>query len=383
MADDLNFTEIESDVLKDEIINAVEKATGELLYPGDERRIFSEGIAYFLAVFMSAVNESCKKRLLKYASGEVLDALGARVDCERLSPIPSRTRLRFSLSAVRTVATVVPAGTRCTGDNTILFATDSSLTIPAGELTAEVSATATIGGGKTNGIPAGAVQTFVDDVPFVNGVSNLTESAGGDNGEPYPSAIDPENGDDGTGDDHYRDRIALAPSGFSTAGPGLAYEYFAKSANANISDVKVLSEQAAGQIEIYIIEKGGKDPSEETIAEVLEAVTDPKVKPLGDLVTVHAPEIIPYGIKITYYTRQDQESETQEAIEGKGGALEQYIDWQNGSIGRDINPDKLRALCLDHVPRLDVDVPGFVSISNSQIARFNGELEVSHIVTTE
>lgn len=380
---DLNFTPVDAGKLKDELITRVESATGEPLYPGDERRIFSEGVAYALSVFISATNESCRARLLKYASGYALDALGERVGCTRLEPTPARTKLKFALAAARNVATVVPAGTRCTADNTILWATDISCTIPTGELSAEAPATAASGGSRTNGIPAGTVQTFVDDVPFVVGVVNMTESAGGDNGEPYPVALDPENGDDGTGDNHYRERIALAPSGFSVAGPGAAYEYHAKSANANISDVKVMSNQAAGRVEIYLVERGGVDPSPEVIEEVTAAVTAEDVKPLGDLVSVSAPAKIEYGIRLTYYCTQSQESETVEAIEGTEGSIRKYITWQGEKIGRDINPDKLRSLCLGFCNRLDVDTPSFVNISNSQIARWNGELEVSHVIVSE
>ena len=380
---DIVFTPIDPAQLRDELLARVENATGELLFPGDERRIFAEGLSYALAVIMSAANESCKKRTLKYASGYILDALGERVGCTRLAPLPGRTTLKFVLSVARSVATVIPAGTRATADSTVYFSTDAAATIPAGAMEATVSATATTGGTKTNGIPAGAVQTIADDVPFVTGVVNLTESRGGDNGEPYPAAIDALQGDDGSGDERYRERIALAPSSYSTAGTAMGYEYYAKTASSKVGDVKVMSDQAAGTVEIYVVETGGKQPSAETLELVRTECTAPNVKPLGDNVKVQAPEEIPYTIDITYYCSQQKLSETVEAIEGENGAIAQYIAWQDGAIGRDINPDRLRAMCLDSCIRLEVASPGFVSVRDSQIARHDGRINASHIVVNE
>lgn len=157
MNGEINFTEIDPLKLKDEMIARMEAAIREPLYPGDERRIFAEGVWYALSVFISSANESCKSRLLKYASGHTLDAIGERVGCSRLNPIPASTDLRFTLSTERPVATTIPAGTRCTADNVVLFATNASCTIPAGQLTVSVSATATAGGSSTNGIPVGTV----------------------------------------------------------------------------------------------------------------------------------------------------------------------------------------------------------------------------------
>lgn len=383
MPEDVNFTEIDAGKLKDEFLSRMEVATGEALYPGDERRIFAEGVAYAMALFVSSTNESCKARLLKYASGYALDALGERVGCTRLKPMPARTRLKFSLAAVRSIATIIPAGTRCTADNVILWATDVSCAIPAGELTTEVSTTATVGGSKTNGIPVGTVQTFVDDVPFVAGVVNLTESAGGDDGEPYPIALDTDNGDDGSGDDRYRERITLAPSAYSATGTAAGYEYYARSASSAVDSVKVMSNQAAGSVDIYICESDGADPSEETLEKVRSVVTADDVKALGDKVSVHAPVPVPYAIDIVYYCTQATLSETIQAIEGVNGAIAKYRKWQDSSIGRDINPDRLRAFCLDSCLRMEVNSPIYTEVSDMQIARWNGETITGHIIVAE
>ena len=378
---ELNFTEIDTAKLKNDILEKMEEATGELLYPGDERRIFAEAIAYAISTAFSAANEKCKGRLIEHAKGYELDALGKRYLCTRLEPQPARVELKFTLATARPNDITIPAGTMVTADNKVLFSTDEAVRVPAGALEVTgVLATATSGGTVTNGIPAGAVQSFVDKVPYVTGVVNTTVSSGGDNGEPYPLEIDPENGDDGTGDENYRERIMLAPAGFSCAGSELSYEYFARTASANVEGVKVLSVQQAGRTDIYITEKGGAEPSEGTLAAVREAVTDPRVKGLNDNVVVQAPEAVSYDIELTYYVAQADESAAVKTIEGAGGIIEQYNAWQQGNIGRDLDPQKLIAMLRDACQWVDVVKPTRMTISDSQIARFSGNLNISHII---
>lgn len=379
-----NFTEIDTEKLRTQFLQLIEEYTGDLLYPGDERRILAEALVYVFSTAVSAANEQCKARLLQYARGYQLDALGERVNCHRKPAEPATVKLSFTLATARPNDITVPAGTTVTADNKVLFTTDETAIIKAGSLSVdEVQATATKGGADTNGIPAGAIKSFVDKVPFITGVTNTTESSGGDNGEPYPLEVDPQNGDDGAGDEKYRQRIKLAPAAFSAAGTAARYEYYTRTASSNVEGVKVTSVQEAGRVDIYITETGGADPSEGTIQKVTETLQSDEVRALNDRVTVQAPEAVPYDIDLTYYVLQADESASVKAIEGAGGAIQQYISYQQADIGRDINPDRLRAFLLDKCVRLTVTNPTYTAISESQIARFSGNLNVSHIIVKE
>lgn len=376
---DVNFTEISPDELRTQAIEMAEKRTGELLYPGDERRIFVDVLIYVLSWFIGLANKMCRARLLPYASGYQLDALGDRVNCKRISPVPASVMLKFTLETLRPNDITIPAGTTVTADNKVLFATDKSAIVPAGKLSVEnVPATATIGGAVTNGIPAGAIQSFVDRVPYVTGVVNTTESSGGDDGEPYPLAIDPENGDDGTGDNNYRERIRLAPSAFSAAGSAASYEYWARSASGNVESVAVTSDIAAGRVDVYITEKGGALPSDGTLAAVLAAVSADDVRPMNDLVEVHAPTISEYDIELKYYVSQGDEMASVAAIEGDGGAIDQFKMWQSEQIGRAVNPDQLRAYMLPYCQRIELVKPEYRKLAKSELARFSGNMTISH-----
>ena len=377
---ELSFTEIDTEKLKTKFLEDMEEKTGELLYPGDKRRIFSEALVYGFSVLMSAANEQCKGRFLEHAKGGQLDALGYRYGCKRLQPQPARIELKFILATARPNDIVIPAGTTVTADNKVMFATDEAVRVRAGELEVTgVKATATVGGDITNGVPVGAVQSFVDKVPYVTGVVNTTESSGGSSGEPYPLEIDPKNGDDGTGDNKYRERIALAPASFS-AGSALSYEYHARTASANVEGVRVISNQQAGKTDIYITEKGGKDPSQGTIEAVTAGVTQPGHRAQNDYVLVHAPEPVSFDIELTYYVSQDKETAAVNEIEGAGGVIDQYNAWQQAEIGRSIDPQKLIAMLRDSCNWVDVVKPTREKISDSQIARFSGNINVSHII---
>ena len=109
------------------------------------------------------------------------------------------------------------------------------------------------------------------------------------------------------------------------------------------------------------------------------------VRPMTDLVIVEAPAQIKYDIEIIYYTTAADESDCIYAIESKDGAIEQYIKWQDTKMGREINPDKLRALCLSPkngtgCDRIILKSPEYKEVEATQVASFSGNLKVSHVV---
>lgn len=388
MTDTITFCKTDAETIYNDLLTGLENNLETPLYPGDQRRLFAEALAAVMITFYNDFNESAKMRLLQFAAGSVLDAIGDRVNCPRLTPTAAKTKIKFTLAAARTVDTVIPKGTRGTADATVYFATDLNAAIPAGELSVEVPTTATTTGTAGNGYDAGTITTLVDGVPYIAGITNTTTSAGADNGEPYPEA------DNGVGDDHYRERIALANNQYTTAGPSAAYEYHTLSANADIEDVQVASEQTAGQVDIYITGPNGTDPSAEMIADVLERLSDKTIRPLNDKVTCQGPTVEPYDIEIKYYVSAENEAAAVANIEAAGGSIEKFVKWQDAKIGRDINPDKLRTLCLNPGKdaagndligcyRLDVISPAFTTLTNDKIARFSGTLNITHEIVEE
>ena len=446
---DLSFLETDSSRIYDNLIIALEESVGEPLYPGDERRIFGDAlVALFVSIYNEA-NRACKQKMLQYASGEVLDAIGARYNCTRIAPTTAKTVLRFSVKAPLNGNVLISAGTKVTPDNEIYFETTENAVLQAGSTSVTVDAIACETGSNYNGYEAGMLNQLVDLVPYIDEVTNIITTYDGDDGEPYPDV------DGGVGDNSYRERIYLAPTALSVAGPHDAYKYHALSADSSVADVAVISEveqiaktlsvyagraflggknyitstlvvneliheidytfsyeddllmitlvgeaankgtidvtisrEMAGEVKIVPILEGGKIPDEDMLKKIKTACSASDVRPMTDLVLVEAPEQVEFDIDITYYTTEDNESDCIETIEGANGSIKQFIDWQGIKLGRDINPDKLRTLCLapgDGVgcKRIVVNSPVFTHLLNTQIAVYSGNLTVNHRVEDE
>lgn len=229
---DIDIVNVDKDAILDRELTTIEDYAGEALYPGDERRIFAESESAVHVQLLNVMNQAAKETMLKYARREVLDALGERLGVERLEPAYAKTILRFSVQTPIDQDIFIPRYTKAKTSDDVYFATTEACTITAGSYWAEAEATASTPGSAYNNFTAGSVNTMVDLIGYVSEVSNMTVTSGGDDGEPYTDV----------GDDRFRERIRLAPYKLSVAGPKDAYIYWAKSADADIADVKAVSE---------------------------------------------------------------------------------------------------------------------------------------------
>jgi phage-related baseplate assembly protein len=237
---ELNFIETSAKETLDDVLEELENGVNEPLYPGDERRIFGETLVQVFVAFYNKVNDSCRQKMLRYARGEVLDAIGETRDVYRQTSTPATTTLRFGVSEAVTSNIVIPKGLRVTGDFMHYFLTDATVVLPAGSLFVEVTATAEDGGEEYNDIAPGGICEIVDvsDVPLIDYVSNIDATEGGGDVE---------------GDEQYRERIREAENRLSTAGPAKAYKYWALSANPLVSDaiVENVTERTRRKLKTY------------------------------------------------------------------------------------------------------------------------------------
>ena len=322
------------------------------------------------------LNEKAKLRLLRYANAEVLDYIGERVKCERLGKRSAISVERYKIATPLNINVPIPKGSTVTPDGTLIFETTEAAVILAGELYVDVPIKSQNGGSIYNGFAPGSINTQVSNVPYISSVENIEISYDGDDGEPYPQSDKHPDGDDGSGDNNYRERIRKAPASFSTAGPGDAYEYFALSADASIEDAKVSSNHEAGRVDITVTVKDDKIPSEEILKKVLENCSSKDRRPLNDEVHASGPAIKKYDIDLKYYTTEDTDNDAVIAIENKGGAIDEYIKWQSLKINRDINPDKLKNFLMNAgAKRVEIKKPVFADLD------FTSEAITSYSVT--
>ena len=372
---DFDFIETDSAKLYTSIIGSLMDSCDEALYPGDERRIFGEGIVALFVSMFSLFNDKAKQRTLRYARGNVLDAIGDRHSIPRLAPTKATAVFRFSVAVSQGENIIIPAGTRITADGGVYFATLETSVLPAWSTFVDIEAECTTGGSDYNGYAVGTVSTLVDLIPYISNVANITASAGGDDGEPYTEV----------GDEKYRERIRLSPAIQSTAGPESAYRYFVLSADPNIIDVAIdCPEDEPNVVNLYPLMVGGALPGEAVMQKVQDALSD-DVRPMTDKVNVVSPTAVEYQLEIKYYCTKDDEASTIETIEGDGGAIDQYNEWQTAALARDINPDQLRRFILapktgTGAMRVDVIKPTFAELSKAQVAKLSGMPIVSHEV---
>jgi phage-related baseplate assembly protein len=355
----IQFVSSDAQQITNEMIAAYEAETGQVLYPGDPRRIYLLQIVPLLVAAKNDINWTGNQNLLPYAQGGALDALGSLVGATRLVDRPAQTTMRFTLSSVQASDIYVPAGTRITPDGEVFFATAESLIIAAGDTYGDVTAECMVGGELYNGLVPGQINIIVDPIAFVASASNTITSSGGSDKET---------------DDAYRERIQLAPSSFSVAGPGDAYIYHAKSADVNIVDVSVTS-PAACEVNLYVLLKNGGIPDEDMLDKVDAAVSADDVRPLTDEVSVLAPTVVEYDITLTYYISEDRSSEVtaiRAAIENTGGAIDQYVEWQQSKLGRAVTPDNLLAkMYAAGAARITVTDPVYSAITADKVAKLD------------
>ena len=103
-------------------------------------------------------------------------------------------------------------------------------------------------------------------------------------------------------DDTYRQRIVLAPEGFSVAGPELAYVKHAKDASADVLDASATS-PARGEVLVSVLSATGDGTAPAALLDsVAKIVKDPAIRPLGDYVTVASARIIGFAITASLTT---------------------------------------------------------------------------------
>ena len=350
---DIVFVDADADEVESYVIGRYEAITGRTLAKGDPVRLFLLTIAALIVLLLNKINETGKQNLLRYATGDNLDHLGALVGVERIPAKAAVTTMRVKLSAQLQTATIIPAGTRFTAGDNVFFALDAPLVIEAGITSGDGSATCLAKGELGNGYIAGQLKTLVDPVPYVDSVANITTSEGGAEVQD---------------DDSYREDIRLAPEHFSTAGPDGAYVYYAKRASSKISDVTVWSPEA-GKVEVRPLLAGGELPGEEMLQQVKATLNDKTVRPLTDNISVLAPEQVSYSINLTYYIASDNKAQATAIQNAVNAAVDDYVLWQKSRLGRDINPSELivRVMAAG-AKRVAVTAPAFTATTDTQVA---------------
>lgn len=173
-----------------------------------------------------------------------------------------------------------------------------------------MSATYTDIGEIGNGYLIGQVSELVDPVAYVSAVENVSITY---------------RGSDIESDEHFRQRIQLAPEGFSTAGTVGGYRYWAMAAHQDIVDAAVWSE-IPGEIKIAPLLKDGRIPDSDILELVENTLSYEKARPLTDKVIVEAPEPVYYNVTIGLYIYSSYLMLSDAILSKANETLIKYID---------------------------------------------------------
>ncbi len=362
---DVAFVETDINKILTDMIKEYEEAyfasTGERkkLRPGDPIRIFLYTQALRELQLRIKMNDSAKQNLLAFSRGENIDHLGAFSKTERFEATAATVPIKFTLSEARPSDETIIEGTRVSPDSDLYFVLEEDLIVEAGVTEIETTAKCLEKGTIGNGFTPGQINILVDPIPWVQSVENTEESSGGSDKE---------------SDDSLRERIHLAPEGFSVAGPEGAYEYFVRQFSNLIEDTRITS-PSEGVVDIRVLLQNGELPTSSFLKDLDKFLSDKERRPLTDNVAVSAPDTVSYDLDVTYYIRSsdsDNESKLRDSIEK---AIDGYITWQKSKIGRDINPSELISLCIKNgAKRVYVMAPNFTVVDRSTVGVLNSKI---------
>jgi len=358
---DIEFLETDTETIESNMIALYEefvKQSGRRdykVYPASPERLFIAWCAAIIVQQRVLINETAKKNVPRYAKGEYLDSLAELFkDIERLPATPAVAKFRCYISAAQNQSVIVPQGTRITFDGEITFETTEELEIKAGETYGEVNGQCQTAGIVGNNLAPGQVKEIVDVYDYYLKAENVTMTEGGAGEE-----------DDAS----YYERMRESMESFSTAGPINGYIYHTKSVSTAIADVAATSPEA-GVVDIRVLLQGGEQPTKAVLEEIEEALNASDVRPLTDIVTVSMPEEDPFEIDLTYYISRNSQASTSIIDREARAAVEDYITWQTGKMGRDINPSYLTQLIMAAgVKRVEVRKPTFKVVEETHVAR--------------
>lgn len=351
---DITFAEKDPLLIEQEIINTYEETAEQSLSDADPRKKMLQAEVPIITGQRAKIDSSAKMNLLAYAKGAYLDHIGILVGATRIPATAAKTTERITLSAVRSVNTVIAAGKRITAGDNVFFATTSEAIIMAGSISTDVEVKCLTSGITGNGYAPGTLTTLVDPIPYIASVSNITTSEGG---------IDVES------DDAFQDRIQQAPESFSTAGPEGAYIYWAKTASSTIIDVEVYS-PSPGVVHICPLITGGNIPGQEILDSILEVCSGKKRRPLTDNTYAVMPEQVEYSIDASFWISKENESVAAGIRVKIETAVSEYVVWQKSKLGRGIDPSELNKVMKNAgAKRVQINTPIYQALNKNQVAK--------------
>lgn len=142
------------------------------------------------------------------------------------------------------------------------------------------------------------------------------------------------------------------------------YVYIAKQVSNQIADVLAVS-PSAGKVVVYVLMEDGTIAGTELKNAVLKALSQDTVRPLTDQVSMGDAQTVEYDIAFTYYVPAEETQSGAEVQAAVDAAVQEYVAWQSGKLGRDINPSHLIGLLMQTgIKRVALTSPTYTALQN-------------------
>lgn len=320
---ELHYMTYDPDEIWHEMHVAYVNSGGDILYPGDEKEMLLRSVQAILVQAFAGVDNALRMATLRYAIGDYLDLYGQRRDCYRIKAIAAEGEVEITFGETGKPKTI-KAGTGITADGIMLYELMDDIIYSGSAQTVRVGIVCSETGSGGNGLREGTQMQFASTEESVRKIV-VTKSASG--------------GMEAEDDETYRARIQEYGLGNVTTGPSGQYESKSRGVSGEIIDAHA-KRTADGEVGIYLI-LAPKADAEAIKASVLAAVNPNGVRPLTDKVNVYEAEKITYTLKAEYSV--DDASATDVAA-AADQAVKDYQAWQDHTIGRAFNPDRLIAM---------------------------------------
>lgn len=334
------FFNTDAQLIIAEMVAYYENLVGFKLSPGQAEMLVINAFAYREHLLRIQGNEVAKQNLLAFSSYPMIDYLGDLLGVYRLPAAAAQCTIRFSLESGHP-SLAIPEGIQVQSlDGKVIFKTQESKSVSVGVASVDIKAECTTPEAIGNGYNIGEIAIILDPQAYVSTATNIAVTSGGADDEK---------------DDALRERIRLAPSSFSTAGPDDAYIYFAKSAHPSIIDVGIKS-LVPGTVNVYPLLLNAEAPTTE-ILEAVEAKLNPtKTRPLNDIVVVSAPtkleyEVIANVVLLTGALTDPVRSQIEKNVND-------YVALRKAKLGRDaVRTQLIAKINIDDVYEVDLVEP--------------------------
>lgn len=321
MDNEIHYLAYDPEEIWKEMIVAYVEAGGDILYPGDEKEMLLRGVQAIVTQVFAGVDVALRMDTLRYAVGEYLDIYGEKRNCTRIPAKAATCTVEIKFRASSTAKTLA-AGTALTADGEHLYLLTEAVEQTGYEQTINAEVICRETGGLGNGLLSGTQMQFMVPNPAVLSVRAIRDASGGQNEED---------------DDTYRERIRTFGLINTTTGPQTQYESAAMDVTSEILDARALN-LGGGVVGVYLL-LASDTGAAAILDSVSEALNAKDVRPLTDQVEVYRATKMPYELKVQY--AQEEGSNITTAI---SEAVEEYQKWQDETIGRAFNPDKLMAM---------------------------------------